>query len=111
MSDVLDEKALELTEARLTATATAVANYFGCGDSSCAFVTPHGMATNGGCRCLKDGPVTVAQARTVRAMWAWIKKAPALIATVLAQQARIAELEAEVQRLKVARRVDGEFSG
>lgn len=26
----------------------------GCGDSSCHFVRPTGMATNGGCRCL-DG--------------------------------------------------------
>jgi hypothetical protein len=27
----------------------------GCGDNSCEFVKPVGMATNGGCRCLKGG--------------------------------------------------------
>ncbi len=25
----------------------------GCGDSLCSFERPHGMATNGGCRCLR----------------------------------------------------------
>lgn len=29
-------------------------NPHGCGDSSCMFGSPGGMATNGGCRCLKD---------------------------------------------------------
>lgn len=28
----------------------------GCGDSSCVFRKPRGMATNGGCRCFKDLP-------------------------------------------------------
>ena len=26
----------------------------GCGDSSCKYVRPSGMATNGGCRCAKN---------------------------------------------------------
>lgn len=26
----------------------------GCGDNSCTFGSPGGMATNGGCRCFKD---------------------------------------------------------
>lgn len=26
----------------------------GCGDNSCMFGSPGGMATNGGCRCLND---------------------------------------------------------
>lgn len=33
-----------------------VRGYVGCGDSSCMFASPKGMATNGGCRCLgRDG--------------------------------------------------------
>jgi hypothetical protein len=28
-------------------------NYLGCGDNSCVFVKPKGMATNGGCRCIE----------------------------------------------------------
>lgn len=33
--------------------AVAVAgDYVGCGDNSCLFKKPTGMATNGGCRCL-----------------------------------------------------------
>jgi hypothetical protein len=29
--------------------------YVGCGDNSCLFVKPQGMATNGGCRCIERG--------------------------------------------------------
>ena len=29
----------------------AVEKHVGCGDNSCRFVKPTGMATNGGCRC------------------------------------------------------------
>ena len=32
----------------------AVEEVGGCGDSSCLFTKPKGMATNGGCRCLRD---------------------------------------------------------
>jgi len=35
------------------------AQYLGCGDNSCLFVKPRGMATNGGCRC-KDRPFVIA---------------------------------------------------
>lgn len=28
----------------------------GCGDNSCVWGSPGGMATNGGCRCYGDGP-------------------------------------------------------
>lgn len=27
---------------------------YGCGDNSCVFGSPGGMATNGGCRCFKE---------------------------------------------------------
>lgn len=30
-------------------------SYAGCGDNSCLFVKPKGMATNGGCRCVDRG--------------------------------------------------------
>ena len=29
--------------------------YVGCGDNSCLFKKPEGMATNGGCRCVERG--------------------------------------------------------
>lgn len=32
-----------------------VEKYAGCGDNSCLFAQPKGMATNGGCRCLERG--------------------------------------------------------
>lgn len=32
-----------------------VTAYAGCGDNSCNFVKPTGMATNGGCRCVERG--------------------------------------------------------
>ena len=36
--------------------ATALASqYVGCGDNSCLFVKPSGMATNGSCRCVERG--------------------------------------------------------
>jgi hypothetical protein len=31
----------------------------GCGDNSCNWVKPHGMATNGGCRCFDKRPLQV----------------------------------------------------
>ena len=33
----------------------------GCGDSSCEFVTPSGVCTNGGCRCADNRPREVHQ--------------------------------------------------
>lgn len=36
-----------------------VSEYVGCGDNSCLFVRPRGMATNGGCRC-RDRPFVIA---------------------------------------------------
>ena len=34
---------------------TLARTYVGCGDNSCLFVKPSGMATNGGCRCVECG--------------------------------------------------------
>lgn len=31
-----------------------MSEYLGCGDSGCSVEKPTGMATNGGCRCLRD---------------------------------------------------------
>lgn len=31
----------------------------GCGDNSCKYVRPTGMATNGGCRCARNKPQNV----------------------------------------------------
>lgn len=36
---------------KLEAAVEQVEKYVGCGDSSCMFVRPKGMHTNGGCRC------------------------------------------------------------
>lgn len=38
---------------------------FGCGDNSCVFGSPGGMATNGGCRCFEEMPRTP-EGRTAR---------------------------------------------
>lgn len=43
------EKAILALEAALQ----TARKYVGCGDNSCRFVTPGGMATNGGCRCIE----------------------------------------------------------
>ncbi|MFA4971513.1 MAG: hypothetical protein WC683_02790 [bacterium] len=42
-------------DARLVEAVAAVTARAGCGDNSCMFITPHGMATNGGCRCCGRG--------------------------------------------------------
>lgn len=41
--------------ARVKAALERVDKLVGCGDNSCRFKKPTGMATNGGCRC-KDKP-------------------------------------------------------
>lgn len=41
--------------ARLREAYNLCTHYLGCGDNSCMFVKPRGMATNGGCRCLGRG--------------------------------------------------------
>jgi hypothetical protein len=42
--------------AELKAAYDEATRWVGCGDNSCMFVKPTGMATNGGCRCLgRDG--------------------------------------------------------
>lgn len=46
--------ALRNTEALAEAVAL-VEKHAGCGDNSCLFVKPQGMATNGGCRCVDRG--------------------------------------------------------
>jgi hypothetical protein len=43
-----DERIAKLREA-----VERCANHLGCGDNSCVFVKPTGMATNGGCRCIE----------------------------------------------------------
>lgn len=40
----------------------------GCGDTSCRFVKPKGMATNGGCRCVNKPGVVAAFAKAYRAL-------------------------------------------
>lgn len=37
---------------------------FGCGDNSCHFVKPMGMATNGGCRCREKIEAALEEAYT-----------------------------------------------
>ena len=38
----------------MSETTKKIARAHGCGDNSCMFGSPGGMATNGGCRCLKN---------------------------------------------------------
>lgn len=40
--------------ARIRSAAADASMYLGCGDNSCLFIKPRGMATNGGCRCIED---------------------------------------------------------
>ena len=44
---------------RLKETVEKCRAHVGCGDNSCRFVKPKGMATNGGCRCA-DRPFVMA---------------------------------------------------
>lgn len=44
------KKAVGVTD-DLAVAAEALTSLLGCGDNSCLFVKPKGMATNGGCRC------------------------------------------------------------
>jgi hypothetical protein len=37
--------------------ATSIIETHRCGDNSCVFGPPGGMATNGGCQCLKGSPI------------------------------------------------------
>jgi hypothetical protein len=46
----------------LAEAADLVAKYTGCGDNSCLFAKPKGMATNGGCQCIKHARPFVAAA-------------------------------------------------
>ena len=69
----------------------------GCGDNSCVFGKRSGMATNGGCQC----PVVGMEFRVGKDSVSfldrqWLRSAvSALRATISAQAARIAELEAQ----------------
>jgi hypothetical protein len=53
--------------AALIAAVKASAELVGCGDSLCLFVRPSGMATNGGCQCLRRPFVGAALARLFKA--------------------------------------------
>lgn len=43
-----------MNDDRLTQSLLELHNYDGCGDNSCRFKKPAGMATNGGCRCFRN---------------------------------------------------------
>jgi hypothetical protein len=68
----------------------------GCGDSSCLFKRPRGMATNGGCRCYDHvsapGP-TLARFVTASSARQWLHR-------VLQIARAVPELVAEVRRLR-----------
>lgn len=78
-----------------------------CGDNSCLYAMPHqktGMRTNGGCRCDRAGGMQVhSQDEKTSSGWYYTKKAMWLGRLgMLARDARIAELEAEIASLKSA---------
>ncbi len=58
--------------AALIAAVKASAEFVGCGDSSCLFVRPRGMATNGGCRCHNRSLVLASLARLFKAACALV---------------------------------------
>ncbi len=60
----------------LRASVDVAAVYIGCGDNSCLFETPSGMATNGGCRCERRPGFRPAMAKLYRATKAAAGKVP-----------------------------------
>lgn len=71
-ADLIERLATALREAEkergaIAEAAAAVTQYVGCGDNSCRFVTPKGMATNGGCRCERRPGVMTTLAKLYRA--------------------------------------------
>lgn len=62
-----DEKIEPLTETPLHIARRLVQELLaGCGDNSCRFKKPSGMATNGGCRCYEKIEATIDAGRSAR---------------------------------------------